>query len=202
MKHIRTILIASLLCLAGLSLQAQDRWIYSAELTAGVGFKQGPLFFVTPQFTAQYPLGGGFTAGAGIGFRIGRPCYEYSVLNGSGSRSFCTELDIPLYLRFGYGKEHLFAHLDAGYAVGVFTRYRGDDLGGSNKKDPRYSGFFFEPQLGWKFGRKSALALGFLLQRSKFFDSWKERDGASIIQGSKSRKQFTPALTLRYSILF
>ncbi len=108
MKRIRTILIASLLCLAGLSLQAQDRWIYSAELTAGVGFKQGPLFFVTPQFTAQYPLGGGFTAGAGVGFRIGRPCYQYTVSNGSGSRSFRTELDIPLYLRFGYGKEHFF----------------------------------------------------------------------------------------------
>ena len=183
MKRIKIILVCFLLCLAGLSLQAQDRWIYSAELTAGVGFKQGPLFFVTPQFTAQYPLGGGFTAGAGIGFRIGRPCYQYN-------------------LRLGYGKEHFFAHLDAGYAVGIFTRYPGDEVGGSNKKDPRYSGFFFEPQLGWKFGRKSALALGFLLQRSKFFDSWKERDGASIIQGSKSRKQFTPALTLRYSILF
>ncbi len=168
MKRIKIILVCFLLCLAGLSLQAQDRWIYSAELTAGVGFKQGPLFFVTPQFTAQYPLGGGFTAGAGL----------------------------------GYGKEHFFAHLDAGYAVGIFTRYSGNEVGGSNKKDPSYSGFFFEPQLGWKFGRRSALALGFLLQRSKFFDSWKERDGASIIQGSKSRKQFTPALTLRYSILF
>ena len=90
MKRIKIILVCFLLCLAGLSLQAQDRWIYSAELTAGVGFKQGPLFFVTPQFTAQYPLGGGFTAGAGIGFRIGRPCYQYSVLNGSGSRAACT----------------------------------------------------------------------------------------------------------------
>ena len=186
MKRIKIILVCFLLCLAGLSLQAQDRWIYSAELTAGVGFKQGPLFFVTPQFTAQYPLGGGFTAGAGIGFRIGRPCYQYSVLNGSGSRSFRTELDIPLYLRLGYGKEHFFAHLDAGYAVGIFTRY----------------GFFFEPQLGWKFGRRSALALGFLLQRSQFIDSWEERDGASSSQKSQSRKQFTPALTLRYSILF
>ena len=202
MKRIKIILVCFLLCLAGLSLQAQDRWIYSAELTAGVGIKQGPLFFVTPQFTAQYPLGGGFTAGAGVGFRIGRPCYQYTVSNGSGSRSFRTELDIPLYLRFGYGKEHFFAHLDAGYAVGIFTRYSGNEVGGSNKKDPIYSGFFFEPQLGWKFGRRSALALGFLLQRSQFIDSWEERDGASIIQGSQRQKQFTPALTLRYSILF
>lgn len=202
MKRIRTILIASLLCLAGFSLKAQDRWIYSAELTAGVGFKQGPLFFVTPQFTAQYPLGGAFTAGAGVGFRIGRPCYEYTVTNGSGSRAVCTELDIPLYLRFGYGNDHFFAHLDAGYAVGIFTRYPGNISGGSNKKDPSYSGFFFEPQLGWKFGRKSALALGFLLQRSHYTDSWEVREGTSIFQESQSREQFTPALTLRYSILF
>ena len=32
MKRIKIILVCFLLCLAGLSLQAQDRWIYSAEL--------------------------------------------------------------------------------------------------------------------------------------------------------------------------
>ena len=153
--------------LASLSLSAQSRMTYSWEFVAGVGVGKGPQVSITPEFVAQYDLGGGFKIGAGVGTRFARPCLQYITQNGSSPRrTFCNELDIPVFMRLGYGKEKLYANLDAGYAIGALALFDwGWKPGG--RTEPIYNGFFVEPQVGWRVGRRSALALGLL--RSQYF---------------------------------
>ena len=63
MKKFLVILILSV---ASFTLSAQNRMSYSLEFVAGVGVEKGPLATFTPEFIAQYNLGG-FTIGAGAG---------------------------------------------------------------------------------------------------------------------------------------
>ena len=155
--------------LASITLSAQSGMTYSWEFVAGVGVGKGPQVSITPEFVAQYDFGGGFRIGAGAGTRFARPCLQYITRNGSKSRDFCNELDIPVFMRLGYGKEKLYANLDAGYAICALSFFdwgMASDGWGEGRKEPSYDGFFIEPQVGWKVGRRSALALGLLLQQS------------------------------------
>ena len=56
--------------LASITLSAQSGMTYSWEFVAGVGVGRGPQVSITPEFVAQYDLGGGFRIGAGV-FMIG-----------------------------------------------------------------------------------------------------------------------------------
>lgn len=197
----KKILVLFLLCLATLTLSAQSRMSYSLEFVAGVGVGKGPLATFTPEFVAQYDLGGGFRIGAGAGVRFAKPCLQNITKNGKHSRTFCDELDIPVFMRLGYGKERLFARLDAGYAPGILSFYgAGWDPGGM--KESCYSGLFFEPQVGWKAGRRSAFALGLLLQQSTVSDHVTTESGTpenpSVTTEVHTLNVFTPAVTLRY----
>ena len=98
-----------------------------------------------------------------------------------------------MFMRLGYGKEKLYANLDAGYAIGALCYYDTGWIPGG-KKEPSYSGFFVEPQVGWKVGRRSAFALGLLFQQST----------VSNFATSKVTmlNVFTPAITLRYVLGF
>ena len=204
MKKIVSILVLSLISFA---LLAQNRFSYSVEVAAGAGIGKGPLFTITPEFVAQYDLGRGFIFGAGAGMRISKPCLQYITNNGNKSRSFCNEQDVPLFLRFGYGKEKLFAHLDAGYSIGVLSYYSANWIPGGKKK-PCYNGFFVEPQLGWRIGRRSALSLGLLLQQSAIVNRVTTDSGTPDTPSYSTRTDvqgqnvFTPAITLRYGFLF
>ena len=111
----KKVLILLVLCFASLSLTAQNRMSYSLEFVAGVGVERGPLATFTPEFVAQYNLGG-FIIGAGAGARYARPC---QVKDSKHGRWFQNELDIPVFLRLGFGKARFFANVDAGYAVGI-----------------------------------------------------------------------------------
>ena len=194
-------------CLATLSLQAQDRFLHSLEVVTGVGIGRGPLATVTPQFVTQYDLGGGFRLGAGAGTRFAMPCLQYITKNGTHSRTFCEELDIPVFLRLGYGKEKVYANIDAGYAVGLLSFF---DFGGvpGGRKEAGYDGFFVEPHIGLKLGRRSALALGVLFQQSTVMDHVTTDKGTidtpsySMETVVQSQHIFTPAINLRYGILF
>ena len=203
----KTVLLL-VLGLASFSLSAQSRMSYSLEFVAGVGVGKGPQVSFSPEFVAQYDLGGGFRIGAGVGTRFARPCLQYITRNGSKSRDFCNELDIPVFLRLGYGKEKLYAHLDAGYAICALTLYDWGWAGDGwveGRKEPSYDGFFIEPQVGWKVGRRSALALGLLLQQSAVSDYVKLHvDTPTISYGHKitALNVFTPAITLRYVVGF
>ena len=199
----KTVLLL-VLGLASFSLSAQSRMTYSWEFIAGVGVGKGPQVSITPEFVAQYDLGGGFRIGAGAGTRFARPCLQYFTEFGSHSRSFCNELDIPVFMRLGYGKEKLYAHLDAGYAIGALALFDWGWIPGG-RTEPIYNGFFVEPQVGWRVGRRSALALGLLLQQSAVSDYVKEHvDTPTISYGHKitALNVFTPAITLRYVVGF
>ena len=71
----KTVLLL-VLGLASFSLSAQSRMTYSWEFVAGVGVGKGPQVSITPEFVAQYDLGGGFRIGAGVGTRFARPCLQ------------------------------------------------------------------------------------------------------------------------------
>ena len=161
----RNLISLFVMFLASITLSAQSGMTYSWEFVAGVGVGKGPQVSITPEFVAQYDLGGGFRIGAGVGTRFARPCLQYITRNGSKSRDFCNELDIPVFLRLGYGKEKLYANLDAGYAIGALALFDWGWIPGG-RTEPIYNGFFVEPQVGWRVGRRSALALGLLIQQS------------------------------------
>jgi hypothetical protein len=194
--------------LASLSLSAQSRMTYSWEFVAGVGVGKGPQFSFTPEFIAQYDLGSGLRIGAGVGTRFARPCLQYITKNGSSPRrTFCNELDIPVFMRVGYGKEKLYANLDAGYAIGALALFDwGWKPGG--RTEPIYNGFFVEPQVGWRVGRRSALALGLLIQQSTVSNHVTTENGTwgdpsySIREEVNTLNVFTPAVTLRYVVGF
>ena len=196
-----------ILCLAAISLQAQDRFSYSIEVAAGVGVGRGPRATFTPQYVVQYELGGGFKLGAGAGLRIALPCYYSITRAGKYEQSYCDEIDLPVFVRLGYGKGKLFANLDAGYALGLFSFYGPDWFRGA-MKDPSYKGFFVEPQIGMRLGRHSALALGVLLQQNTIHNgiviengTLNDPDYSSSIAGTTLNRP-TPAFTLRYAYYF
>ena len=197
-----------ILLLASLLLPAQSRISCSLELVAGAGVWKGPLFTAAPEFVVQYDLGAGFKVGAGTGARYSKPCLQYITTNGTNpERSFCNELDIPVFLRFGYGKEKLFANLDAGYAIDILSFY-GSDWTPGGDKEACYNGLFFEPQIGWRMTRRSALALGILLQQStveRYAITENGEHGTpsySITAEVYNQHLFSPAITLRYGYFF
>ena len=202
----KTVLLL-VLGLASFSLSAQSRMTYSWEFVAGVGVGRGPQVSITPEFVAQYDLGGGFRIGAGVGTRFARPCLQYITRNGSKSRDFCNELDIPVFMRLGYGKEKLYANLDAGYAIGALALFDWGWCPGG-RTEPIYNGFFVEPQVGWRVGRRSALALGLLIQQSTVSNHVTTENGTwgdpsySIREEVNTLNVFTPAVTLRYVLGF
>ena len=191
--------------LAAFSLQAQGYINYSLEVSAGAGFGRGPQALVEPQFVAQYGLGGGFKIGAGVGIRAAKPCFQYVTRNGESERNFCNEVDVPLFLRLGFGGEKLFAQIDAGYALSAISLYGSDYVPGG-KKDPCYKGLFVEPQIGWNVGSRSSLALGILLQKSAVMDHVTTMSGSALspsVTGTVQKQElFTPAITLRYGWRF
>ena len=195
------------LFLVSFSLQAQSRFSYSLEAVAGVGFDRGPLFSVTPQFVAQYNLGGGFIIGAGVGTRYAAPCLDYSIKNGAHKRSFCNELDLPVFLRLGFGKERVYFNIDAGYSIGILSVFSSGWVPGG-KKELCYNGLFVDPHIGFKMGRHSALALGIIMQNSMVSDHVTIETGtpdtpsSSIKTEVHSRRLFTPAINLRYVYVF
>ena len=198
----RLFLLVFVFGVTSLTLSAQNHMSYSMEIVAGAGVGKGPLVTFSPEFVASYNLGG-FVVGAGAGARYARPCYEYGSING---RSFQNELDIPVFLRLGYGKAKFFVHVDAGYAVGILGNYTEDkDLLTNQsifKRDYTYDGLFLEPHFGWRVGQRSALALGILLQQSTILElsHGKEVIGGkeeTVAYGNNTNK-FSPTITFRY----
>ena len=196
------------LCLATFALKAQGHISYSLEMVAGGGIGRGPQLTVTPEFIAQYQWDSGFRTGLGAGIRYARPVLDYTVKNGKHTESsFCNEVDIPVFMRFGYGTGKIFANLDAGYAFGILSLYDADWFPGG-EREPSYNGLFLENQLGWKFGRHSALALGLLLQQTRVTDRTINEIGTmgspdyQLHEISIGYKRLTPAITLRYVFLF
>ena len=215
MRKMFLLLFVFLPCVA---LRANDRLSYSLETVGGVGLGKGPLFTITQEFVTQYEMSNGFIIGGGTGFRFAMPCEQYITRNGSSYRSFCNEISIPVFLRFGYGFGKAFMNLDAGYAIGLLSFYGAgidsviydpyvDDIQ-KNKKEFAYNGIVSEPQVGWNLSRRSALAIGVLLQRSTLTNQVTTGTGTydspdfSTKTDAVHQKVFTPAITLRYRFTF
>ena len=192
----KTVLLL-ILGLVSFSLSAQSRMSYSLEFVAGVGVGKGPLVSFSPEFVAQYNLGD-FVMGVGAGVRYARPCKVYDTKHGRG---FHDEVDIPVFLRLGFGKSKFFTHVDAGYAIGVLG-YPGVDYVPGAKKDFLYDGLFVEPQVGLKVGRRGAFALGVLLQQSDWHNQVWELFTTTTVYVRDTKNAFTPAITLRYVVGF
>lgn len=192
----KTVLLL-ILGLVSFSLSAQSRMSYSLEFVAGVGVGKGPQVSFSPEFVAQYNLGD-FVMGVGAGVRYARPCKVYDTKHGRG---FHDEVDIPVFLRLGYGKSKFFTHVDAGYAIGVLG-YPGVDYVPGAKKDSLYDGLFVEPQVGLKVGRRGAFALGVLLQQSDWHNQVWELFTTTTVYVRDTKNAFTPAITLRYVVGF
>ena len=125
-----------------ISSLAQNNLSYSLETAAGAGFGKGPLFTLCPQFVFQDKFDSGM------------------------------ELDLPFFLRIGYGKNHFFSNVDAGYAIGIIsTTNLGAVSGGRTKLS--YNGLFCEPQVDDMVSKEVT-----------------------------TRNQFTPAITFRYVFFF
>ena len=189
------------LCIAALwSMSAQSKFSYTLELKAGAGFGHGPVALFTPEFVAQYDLGGGLIAGAGAGARLALPCLSYNTKNGKyDGRTTVGEIDIPVFLRFGYGMDKIYANLDAGYAIGIGA---GTFASGGGPMEAIYDGLFVEPHIGWRINGRSAIALGALFQQSTVADRVVIDDGSSMRESYQTRNRLTPAITLRYGFLF
>lgn len=183
--------------LATIAVSAQSRMSYSLEFVAGVGVGKGPQVSFSPEFVAQYNLGD-LVMGVGAGVRYARPCKVYDTKHGRG---FHDEVDIPVFLRLGYGKSKFFTHVDAGYAIGVLG-YPGVDYVPGAKKDFLYDGLFFEPQVGLKVGRRGAFALGVLLQQSDWHNQVWDVGETTTVYVRDTKNAFTPAITLRYVLEF
>jgi hypothetical protein len=65
-----------------------------------------------------------------------------------------------------------------------------------------YKGFFVDPHVGMKLGRRGALALGVLFQQSVADDQVLTLSGNSTSLTSIRRNLLTPAINLRYAFLF
>ncbi|MBQ6954090.1 MAG: hypothetical protein IJP81_09315 [Bacteroidales bacterium] len=195
----RKTIIALLLCLASVAMSAQGRFSFSIETEAGVGIVNGPMPVVTPEFVVQYAFSGGFHLGAGVGVRYERPCESYNIKNGvfQGRSYLSGELDIPLFLRLGYGKDKLYANLDAGYAIGIIS-FEGHYAmpGGQN------AGFFAEPHVGWRFNRHHALALGLLVQQCDVSHRTTTGNSGETLSTNVYKQDVTGAITLRYAYSF
>lgn len=196
------------LCSFAQSLGAQNRFSYALESVAGLGIEKGPQYTVTEEFVTEYSLKGGFLIGVGAGLRYAAPCYQYIIKNGVHTESsFANELDAPLFARAGYSGNRIFLKLDAGYSFGLYGHYRNDVKPGG-QKDPSYSGLFFEPHIGVRFGERSALALGVLLQKSTVSTHVITETGTiddpswSSTGKVRTQREFAPAITLRYRFSF
>lgn len=199
MKKIVSIIVLFMAALW--SMSAQSKFSYSLELKAGAGIGHGPVALFTPEFVAQYDLGGGFIAGAGAGARQAMPCLSYNVTNGKyDGRTFVEEIDFPVFIRAGYGMDKFYANLDAGYAIGVGSVRL--FAAGGGPMEAIYDGFFVEPHIGWRFSDKRSLALGVLFQQSTVADRNVTYDDSSLKEEYRTRNRITPAITLRYGIMF
>lgn len=199
MKKIVSIIV---LCMAALwSMSAQSKFSYSLELKAGAGLGHGPAALFMPEFAVQYDLGNGFIAGAGTGLRFVLPCFSYRTINDKfAGRSFIQELDMPLFLRIGYGKDKFYANLDTGFALGIAAGQM--FVSGGGKLRPIYNGLFFEPQAGWRISDRRTLALGILFQQSRVKDNILTQTVESTTGTTTTRELITPATTIRYGFLF
>ena len=189
------------LSLVSTSILAQGRFSSSLEVSAGAGVERGPLVTAAPHLVAQYEIGNCFKIGVGAGVRFACPCHTYTNWNGTLRRTFNNELDIPVFVRLGYEERNLFADVDAGYAIGIFARLDPGVVPGG-KKEPSYDGLFVEPQVGVKFGRYSAFALGVLLQQSHIINDVTKVSATMSETKVTHQNVFTPAITLRYRFVF
>ena len=187
------------------SQEKPTKWAYWAEQSLGVGFGIGPnpAAYGGSTFTAVYKIGELLSVGAGAGIRASFPTYSLSHINaGVPVRdTFIFELDFPVYVRAGLVGRKAFFFLDAGYTLGALglTLPPAAPVGLVKTCN---NGFFFDPQIGYKLGKHSAISLGVLIQNTGYRLREKVREEDSFSEVVKTATAWTTAINIRYAYVF
>lgn len=187
------------------SQEAPTRWTYWAEQSLGMGFGIGPnpAAYTGSTFTAIYKVGELLSVGAGGGIRASFPTYSLSHVNAGVPvrSSFIFEIDLPVYLRAGLMGRKAFFFLDAGYTLGVLGLTLPSASPGGLVKTCN-NGFFFDPQLGFMFGKHSSIALGVLIQKVRYQRHEREINGDTYSEVVSTSTAWTTAINIRYAYHF
>ena len=202
----RLVLVLVLALGAIMATQAQKRWVFSPEVTLGVGFANGPKAYGTQAFTAGYKFGGLFLLGAGAGFRSALPVSSRTtVISGASRKEYTLDLEVPVFLRIGLEGSKWFVHVDGGYAIGLYGISMVamlKKLGASPFITATYKGFFVDPHAGIILGGRHAIGLGVLFQQSTRQELVIHQSGDLISTSVSTVKDFPAAINLRYGFRF
>ena len=194
-----------LLTFKAFSQEAPTRWTYWAEQSIGMGLGIGPnpAAYTGSTFTAIYKVGQLLSVGAGGGIRASFPTYTLSHVNAGVPvrSSFIFEIDLPVYLRTGLTGRKAFFFLDAGYTLGVLGLSLPSAAPGGLVKTCN-NGFFFDPQLGFMFGKHSSIALGVLIQRVRYRLHEREINSDTYSEVVSTATAWTTAVNIRYAYHF
>ena len=109
------------------------------------------------------------------------------------------EIDVPVYLRLNYGLDRLYFNCDLGYSFGFEAYGTTPAPGASYEPKCHYSGFFVEPQAGYRLSDKFSLALGLRMHQTDCGDSvyYYETGSDMVIVDNSPHNKLIPAITLR-----
>ena len=185
-------------------LHAQDNRNHSLDITGCAGFKFGPVWAGEITFNRLYPLNGDFKLGFGAGVRFGKTLSSVStkMVDNVKTSVECEpqkEIDVPIYVRLNYCLDKLYFNCDLGYSFGFEAYGPTPAPGASYEPKPHYSGFFVEPQAGYRLSDKLSLALGLRMHQTDCGDSvyYYETGSDVVFVDTNPHTKLVPALTLR-----
>lgn len=121
--------------------------------------------------------------GIGTGLRYARPLYETSTIriisikdgetvdNTTVNKDYLNEISIPMFVRIRYSAaRNLFLQADAGYRFPIFSAE------GFFPVPEAFTGWFVDPQIGYRLSPKRTISLGLQLQGGKHSESFSFSD--------------------------
>ena len=147
--------------------------------------------------------------GLGTGMRYARPLYDKKttriITNKDGTtadntnvdKMFLNEITIPMFVRIRYSATHnLFLQADAGHRFRLFSIIDYFPVPES------VTGWFIDPQIGYRLSPKRAISLGLQLQGGKHHEihhTIDRTDGVRISSHSKLNNTVRPIAFIRYT---
>lgn len=147
--------------------------------------------------------------GLGTGMRYARPLYNKTttriITNKDGTtadntnvdKMFLNEITIPMFVRIRYSATHnLFLQADAGHRFRLFSIIDYFPVPES------VTGWFIDPQIGYRLSPKRAISLGLQLQGGKHHEihhTIDRTDGVRISSHSKLNNTVRPIAFIRYT---
>jgi len=190
------------LLIAGLSVTAifgQNK-TQTLEHTLSIG-----TFGYSCTYNLLFPVYESFNLGGGVGLGLSYPTNSKSVWYKEGvivksSKEHLIEAGIPVYLRANYQFDRYYVNLDLGYNVGFLTVHPtlrpGSAIFASQLS---YSGFFAEPQFGFRLNDKYSIAVGTLLHQGHGLERTVIVADDSTEEQVVYKSKLFPSLTIRFA---